>query len=242
MKKAILLATVCMFSAVSAYAVQDNSAAVSGSNNDVNQITGNNNALVTGSGAFGSSSNATATGGAGGNGGSATANGGAASATGGRSESTSALIGSGNGAGFGIGGGATVEAKTGEQKVETKTEVTNDFKAQKRNPVSTAYSGQLVAADDTCMGSTSAGAQAIGFGLSIGSTYQDSDCVRRKDARELHNMGLKDAGIALMCQNANVRKAMLASGHNCPETESSNVDDLIGLSVVETPTNGSRNR
>lgn len=85
----------------------------------------------------------------------------------------------------------------------------------KRNPVSTAYSAPLVAADDTCMGSSSAGGQGVGFGLSIGSTWTDSDCVRRKDARELHNMGLKPAAIALLCQSEQVRKAMSDAGTPC---------------------------
>ncbi len=93
--------------------------------------------------------------------------------------------------------------------------VQQDYAAQKRNPVSTAFAAPLVAADDTCMGSTSVGGQGVGFGLSVGSTWQDGDCVRRKDARELHNMGYKGAGIALMCQNEAVAQAMEAAGTPC---------------------------
>jgi hypothetical protein len=93
---------------------------------------------------------------------------------------------------------------------------TNVIEAAKRAPVSTAYAAPLVAADDTCMGSSSVGAQGVGFGLSVGSTWHDDDCVRRKDARELHNMGYKPAALALMCQNAAVRKAMAAAGTSCP--------------------------
>jgi hypothetical protein len=95
--------------------------------------------------------------------------------------------------------------------------------AQKRNPVATAYAAPLVAADDTCMGSTSAGGQGVGFGLSIGSTWSDADCVRRKDARELHNMGYRPAAIALLCQSANVRKAMKDAGTPCVGSE----DDYV---------------
>lgn len=91
----------------------------------------------------------------------------------------------------------------------------------KRNPVSSAISAPLVAADDTCMGSSSVGGQGVGFGLSVGSTWKDGDCVRRKDARELHNMGEKKAAIALMCQNEAVAAAMKAAGRDCPVTESS---------------------
>lgn len=97
----------------------------------------------------------------------------------------------------------------------SKNENSITVQAPKRNPVSTAYSAQLVAAEDTCMGSSSVGGQGVGFGLSVGSTWSDADCVRRKDARELHNMGYKPAAVALMCQNANVAKAMATAGTPC---------------------------
>ena len=82
--------------------------------------------------------------------------------------------------------------------------------------MSTAYAAPLVSSDDTCMGSSTAGAQGVSFGVSLGSTWQDDDCVRRKDARELHNMGMKVAALALMCQNTNVAKAMAMAGTPCP--------------------------
>jgi len=88
--------------------------------------------------------------------------------------------------------------------------------AQKRNPVSTAFAAPLVAAEDTCMGSSSVGGQGVGFGLSVGSTWRDADCVRRKDARELHNMGEPGAALALLCQSADVAAAMKAAGKVCP--------------------------
>lgn len=88
--------------------------------------------------------------------------------------------------------------------------------AQARNPVSTAFAAPLVAADDTCMGSSSAGGQGVGFGLSLGTTWHDEDCVRRKDARELHNMGQKKAALALLCQSDHVAEAMAAAGTACP--------------------------
>lgn len=94
--------------------------------------------------------------------------------------------------------------------------VTQNYEAQKRAPASTAFAAPLVAADDTCMGSSSLGGQGVGFGLSVGSTWHDTDCVRRKDARELHNMGQKAAALALMCQNESVAAAMATAGTPCP--------------------------
>lgn len=87
-----------------------------------------------------------------------------------------------------------------------------------KRQTSSAYAAPLVAADDTCMGSSTGGAQGMGFGLSVGSTWQDKDCVRRKDARELYNMDKKAAALALMCRNAEVAAAMAAVGDACPET------------------------
>lgn len=97
-----------------------------------------------------------------------------------------------------------------------KLSVEQNYAAQKRNPVSTAFAAPLVAADDTCMGSSSVGGQGVGFGLSVGSTWHDNDCVRRKDARELHNMGQHGAALALLCQSDNVAEAMVTAGTPCP--------------------------
>ena len=88
--------------------------------------------------------------------------------------------------------------------------------AQARNPVSSGASSQLTSGSDTCMGSSMGGAQAISFGFSIGGTWLDSDCVRRKDATSLYNMGHKKAALVLMCQNENVRNAMQSAGDICP--------------------------
>ncbi len=85
-----------------------------------------------------------------------------------------------------------------------------------RNPVSTAFAAPLAAAEDTCMGSSSAGGQGVGFGLSLGTTWRDEDCVRRKDARELHNMGFRKAAAARLCQSKEVRDAMRTAGTPCP--------------------------
>jgi hypothetical protein len=111
---------------------------------------------------------------------------------------------------------------------------TNVIEAQKRNPVSTAYAAPLVAADDTCMGSSSVGGQGVGFGLSFGSTWQDDDCVRRKDSREWRAMGYPQVALARMCQNAENRQAAAASGVQCPETTISYHDraELSGSPVT----------
>lgn len=93
------------------------------------------------------------------------------------------------------------------------------YEAQDRNPVNTAFSTPLTSSNDTCMGSTSAGAQGVSFGVSVGTTWTDEDCIRRKDARELFNMGMKSAALALMCENDKVAAAMKRAGTPCPGTD-----------------------
>ena len=116
----------------------------------------------------------------------------------------------------------------------------NGDSAQKRAPVSTAFAAPLVAADDTCMGSSSAGAQGVGFGLSLGSTWQDQDCVRRKDSRELRAMGDADAAKALLCQSESVAAAYATVGKPCPATTSTATlvsDEQVPVTKTATSTN-----
>lgn len=81
----------------------------------------------------------------------------------------------------------------------------------------TAYAGPLVASTEACQRSTTGGVQALGFGISLGSTYSDPDCQRRMNARLLHDtLGLTDAAESLMCQDADVAKAIHATGAKCP--------------------------
>lgn len=87
--------------------------------------------------------------------------------------------------------------------------------AQERAPVSTAFAAPLAATAE-CMGSTSAGGQGVGFGLSLGITWHDADCERRNDAAMLYNMNLHKAAVSLMCQNENIAKAMRLAHTPCP--------------------------
>lgn len=79
-------------------------------------------------------------------------------------------------------------------------------------PVSTAYAPSLTSSNDTCMGSSSLGGQGAGFGISLGSTWEDEDCRRRKNARFLYNVGSKASAIALMCEDTEVANAIMKSG------------------------------
>lgn len=71
---------------------------------------------------------------------------------------------------------------------------------------------------ETCMGSTSAGGSGVGFGITLGSTWNDKQCVRRLNAREMaQTLGDRDAARALLCQDEDVAKAYAAIGQSCTE-------------------------
>jgi hypothetical protein len=76
----------------------------------------------------------------------------------------------------------------------------------------------LVTSNDTCMGSASAGVGVAGFGLSLGKTYTDVNCVMLKNSRELWNMGMRAASLALMCNDPLNKDALEMTGFECPQT------------------------
>lgn len=85
-----------------------------------------------------------------------------------------------------------------------------------RPPVNTAYSAALATSEDTCMGSSSIGGQAVSFGLTIGTTWTDDNCQRLKNSRQLVALGYHRAATALMCFDESVSQAMIQAGTPCP--------------------------
>jgi hypothetical protein len=69
---------------------------------------------------------------------------------------------------------------------------------------------------DTCMGSTSGSFNIAGIGFGGGTTFVDDNCKRLKLARELWNFGMKAGAIALLCNDEEVRQALLDTGFTCP--------------------------
>lgn len=74
----------------------------------------------------------------------------------------------------------------------------------------------LASSNDTCMGSTSGGVAMAGFGLSLGSTWSDKNCLMLKNSRELWNMGMKAAAMARMCMDDLNKEALELTGFVCP--------------------------
>lgn len=83
-------------------------------------------------------------------------------------------------------------------------------------PVATAYAPPIIATEDTCMGSSTVGGQSMTFGVSVGVVWQDDNCRRIKNARQLAAMGYRRAAVQLLCVDDEVRAAMSAAGTPCP--------------------------
>jgi hypothetical protein len=74
----------------------------------------------------------------------------------------------------------------------------------------------LTSANDTCMGSSSGTVAGPGIGLAFGTTWVDNNCKMLKNSRELWNMGMKSAAIALLCKDPDNRAALEITGYKCP--------------------------
>ena len=62
----------------------------------------------------------------------------------------------------------------------------------------------------------SSAVQTSVFGAAVGTTVRDKNCERLKLARSLYGMGLKVAGVSLLCQDVRVFNAMKQAGTYCP--------------------------
>ena len=91
--------------------------------------------------------------------------------------------------------------------------------------------------NDVCRSGMSVGAQTGFLGLSTGHTIIDKNCERIKLARSLYGMGMKVAGVSLLCQDARVFDAMMMSGTPGPYRGSIGQDAKEGWSknYLEAP-------
>lgn len=90
----------------------------------------------------------------------------------------------------------------------------------------------LTSSNDTCMGSSSLGAAGVGFGVSIGTSWTDKNCVMLKNARELYNMGMKGAAMARLCMDDDNKEALELTGFVCPQTAKANKKQAESVAVV----------
>lgn len=105
------------------------------------------------------------------------------------------------------------------------TDVTVEGDEAAEIPVASANAAALTAGANTCMGSSSGGVQGMDFGLSFGTTWHDQKCDTRLDASSLMGMGLNEAAVARVCQDADMRAAIEATGKSCPGNSEPTTND-----------------
>lgn len=206
----------------SATATGGNAAATGGNSSSTSGVIGSGNSAsnsgVANSGNSTNSLSNAATGGAGGAGGAA-------------NSASNSNATSNSGGNTMVGGSQATTNNNGSAANVTVQGDTVTYEAQARNPVSTAYAAPLTASNGTCMGSTSAGAQGVGFGVSFGSTWTDTSCDMRYDAQALTAAGLRGAAQARLCQKPEIAQAMAAAGTPCPGAKNAAAADLMGPPV-----------
>ena len=111
---------------------------------------------------------------------------------------------------------ASTTYSTGSSSNTNTTNTTNAYAGDSRVVPSASAPAISSMSQDLCTVGISAGGQTFSFGASLGLTKRDLNCERLKLAKALHDMGMKVASIALMCQDSRVFSAMAMSGTSCP--------------------------
>ena len=85
------------------------------------------------------------------------------------------------------------------------------------SPPPSAISPQVsTSGSDLCVVGISGAVQTQILGISGGKTVKDLNCERLRASKLLHDLGMKVASVALLCDDERVRIAMANSGSFCP--------------------------
>jgi len=85
-----------------------------------------------------------------------------------------------------------------------------------KTPPTASSPSIVVNNSDVCQTGQSAAVQTGFLGLSGGTTVRDLNCERIKLARSVFGMGLKVAGISILCQEVRVFDGLWMAGTPCP--------------------------
>ena len=85
-----------------------------------------------------------------------------------------------------------------------------------KTPPTASSPSIVVNNNDICQTGTSAALQTGIFGVSGGTTTRDLNCERLKLSRAVFGMGLKIAGISILCQDVRVFDGLWMAGSPCP--------------------------
>lgn len=111
---------------------------------------------------------------------------------------------------------ATTNFQNGSSSNSTTNNTTNAYQGDSRVVPSASAPAISSMSQDLCTVGISAGGQTFSFGASLGMTKRDLNCERLKLAKTLHDMNMKVAAIAIMCQDSRVFSAMHMAGTYCP--------------------------
>ena len=112
---------------------------------------------------------------------------------------------------------STNNFSSGSSSNTTSNNTTNSNSNIKSSPPTASAAGIPQSGLDSCFSAVSAGFQGFSFGLSAGKHIVDKNCEVIKLSRELNNLGMKVASIAILCNHSpDVFYAMEISGSPCP--------------------------
>jgi len=112
---------------------------------------------------------------------------------------------------------STTYATGSSSNTTTNNETTNNaYTGDQRVVPSSAAPSLSNMSQDVCSIAVVGGVQKFGLGVSMGTSKRDLNCERLKLAKALHDMNMRVASIALLCQNPMVFEAMDMAGTSCP--------------------------
>ena len=115
-----------------------------------------------------------------------------------------------------ITGGYTNSTTYGSGSSSNSTTTSNSTSNIRSAPPTAAAPNVTNTGSDVCLAGGSAGLQTFGFGVSGGKSFRDKNCERIKLSREMNNLGMKVAAVAILCQDERVFEAMEQAGTPCP--------------------------
>tara|TARA_R110000803_G_scaffold43858_1_gene93195 strand:- start:362 stop:922 length:561 start_codon:yes stop_codon:yes gene_type:complete len=119
-----------------------------------------------------------------------------------------------------------ITASAYAQEVNTITSTVAGTTTVDRTPPTASAPNIVLNNQDVCSFPASAALQTQIFGFAAGTTIRDKNCERIKLARSLYFMGMKVAGVSLLCQDKRVFEAMEMAGTPCPYDGKIGADSL----------------
>ena len=104
----------------------------------------------------------------------------------------------------------------GQSTTNTITSTVTGTTTVDKTPPTASAPNIVLNNQDVCSYPASAAVQTHIFGFAAGTTVRDKNCERIKLARSLYFMGMKVAGVSLLCQDKRVFEAMEMAGTPCP--------------------------